>query len=294
MESGLAADLMERRWLIRHEEVATRPSHRPLAYKLLKPDQIPFISYPYEWSFSQLRDAALLTLRIQMRAMKFGMALKDASAYNIQFVGARPIHIDTLSFDAIVEGQPWVAYRQFCQHFLAPLALMAHRDARLNQTLRVFLDGIPLDLASRLLPLRTRFRPSLSMHLHLHAHAQRRSARQATPPAARGRSMSRTALVAVLESLRKAIDRLQWHPAGTEWADYYGTTNYSSVAMAEKERLVSRFLQRLRPALVWDLGANVGRFSRLASQQGVYTVAMDSDPAAVEQNYLHARGSWST
>jgi len=92
---------------------------------------VPFISYPYEWSFGQLKDAVLVTLAIQKRAMKAGMSLKDASAYNIQFYRGKPILVDTLSFEAYREGEPWVAYRQFCQHFLAPLALMAIRDVRL-------------------------------------------------------------------------------------------------------------------------------------------------------------------
>ena len=116
---------------------------------------MPFISYPYEWAFGQLKDAALATLSVQKRALKLGMSLKDASAYNIQFVRGKPTLIDTLSFELYKEGQPWVAYRQFCQHFLAPLALMALKDVRLNQLLRVYIDGVPLDLASELLPWKT-------------------------------------------------------------------------------------------------------------------------------------------
>jgi hypothetical protein len=142
----------ERRLLVPHQEVEGAGIAGPDAYKLLEPQRIPFIAYPYEWSFSQLRDAALATLAIQQRALKRGMSLKDASAYNIQFVDARPILIDTLSFEPYREGQPWVAYRQFCQHFLAPLALMSGRDIRLGLLLRDFIDGIPLDLASRLPP----------------------------------------------------------------------------------------------------------------------------------------------
>jgi len=134
---------------------------------------VPFISYPYEWSFSQLKAAALATLEIQKRALAFGMSLKDSSAYNIQFVHGKPILIDTLSFEMYQEGLPWVAYRQFCQHFLAPLALMSYRDIRLNQLLRVYLDGIPLDLAASLIPFRTRFKLPLQLHIYLHARSQR-------------------------------------------------------------------------------------------------------------------------
>ena len=286
IESGLAADLIARGYLIPHEEVHLAVAGAPSAYRILKPTLIPFVSYPYEWSFSQLRDAALLTLRIQALALKAGMSLKDASAFNVQFLNGKPILIDSLSFEVSEDGQPWVAYKQFCQHFLAPLALMAYRDVRLNQLLRAYLDGIPLDLASRLLPVRTRLVPSLLMHLHLHARAQRKYAADQGVAAPERRTMSRTARMGVLESLAGAIKKLRWKPAGTEWVDYYEATNYSEPAMAEKERLVAGMLDELKPEMVWDLGANTGRFSRLASARGIPTVAFDVDPAAVERNYL--------
>src|SRR6185503_16964008 len=160
MESGLYEKLVKAGLLIPHLEVDEAPAEsevtRAFAYKIIQPERAPFISYPYEWSFGQLKDAALATLSIQRRALKVGMSLKDASAYNIQFVRGKPTLIDTLSFEIYKEGQPWVAYRQSCQHFLAPLALMALKDVRLNQLLRVYIDGVPLDLASGLLPAKTR------------------------------------------------------------------------------------------------------------------------------------------
>ena len=167
-----------------------------------RPRELPLISYPYEWCFSQLREAALLTLELQRRALAAGMRLKDASAYNIQFDAGRPILIDTLSFEVGDPTQPWPAYRQFCEHFLAPLALIAYRDPRCGLMLRDFIDGIPVDLAARLMPGRTRLRPGLLAHLHLHAGAQRRS--QAAGPTAehRGaRRMSQTGQEAILDSL---------------------------------------------------------------------------------------------
>jgi len=149
MSSDLYARLIKAGLLIPHEEVNVEPEEPSLAYKVIKPEPVRFISYPYEWSFSQLKDAALATLAIQMRALESGMVLKDASAYNIQFHHGKPMLIDTLSFEIYHEGDPWVAYRQFCQHFLAPLSLMANKDVRLGQLMRIYIDGIPLDLASR-------------------------------------------------------------------------------------------------------------------------------------------------
>lgn len=171
--SGLYQDLTGRGLLIPHDEVDIDYAKSESAYKTLRPKLVEFISYPYEWCFSQLKDAALTTLQIQKRSLEYGMTLKDASAYNIQFMAGKPTLIDTLSFEKYHEGEPWVAYKQFCQHFLAPLALMSYRDIRLNQLFRIYIDGVPLDLASSLLPLRTRFNPPLLFHIHLHAVSQK-------------------------------------------------------------------------------------------------------------------------
>ena len=172
MTYGLYKSLVRDGLLLPHDEVPSGAEDSD-AYKILRPVGLPFISYPYEWSFSQLRDSALLTLEIQARAMEYGMSLKDASAYNIQLHRGRLVLIDTLSFEMYDEAFPWIPYRQFCQHFLAPLALMAYRDVRMGQLLRSHIDGIPMGLATKLLPLSTRFKPGLLMHLHLHARSQR-------------------------------------------------------------------------------------------------------------------------
>jgi ribosomal protein L11 methylase PrmA len=287
MSSGLYAALVKEERLVAHEEVLGILPDRTDIYKTLKPEPVPFISYPYEWCFSQLKDAARLTLAIQQRALEFGMALKDASAYNIQFHNGKPVLIDTLSFEAYREGEPWVAYRQFCQHFLAPLALMAHADVRLSQLLRIYIDGIPLDLASRLLPGSTKLSPTLGTHIHLHAKSQEHYADKAAKPT--GRKLGRMAFLGILSSLESAVKGLNWKAAGTEWAEYYDETNYSDGALAEKERLVGDYIARAAPKTVWDLGANTGRFSRIASHQGILTIASDIDPAAVERDYLECR-----
>ena len=167
INSGLYRVLVDSGLLISHDEVDFDYANNINVYKILKPEVIPFVSYPHEWCFSQLKDAALTTLSIQKRAFEFGMTLKDGSAYNIQFLKGKPVFIDTLSFEKYEEGQTWIAYRQFCQHFLAPLALMSYKDIRLNQLFRVYIDGTPLDLASSLLPPRTYISFNLISHIHL-------------------------------------------------------------------------------------------------------------------------------
>jgi ribosomal protein L11 methylase PrmA len=284
MRSGLYDDLSRDGLLVRHEEVDDSLALEGGAFKVIRPELIPFVSYPYEWSFSQLREAALLTLAIQKRALKAGMSLKDATAYNVQFIGYRPVFIDTLSFQRCEEGKPWVAYRQFCQHFLAPLALMSYTDIRMNQLSRIHIDGVPLDLASRLLPFKTKLHFSIFTHIHVHARYQRRHQGSMKKPTAR--AMSRNAFLGLIDSLEGAVRRLKYEPEGTEWADYYTDTNYTNEGMNQKEKMVGEFLDALDPRIVWDLGANTGRFSRIASGKGRFTVSFDVDPAAVELNYL--------
>jgi len=171
IQSGLYNKLVADDLLIPHREIQRPAKTTDDTYKIIQPEIVPFISYPYEWCFSQLKDAALALIKIQKRALDCNMILKDASAYNIQFFKGKPILIDTLSFEIYKENQPWVAYRQFCQHFLAPLALMASRDIRLGQLMRIYIDGLPLDLVSGLLPISTWFKPALLSHIHLHAKA---------------------------------------------------------------------------------------------------------------------------
>ena len=287
MSSKLYARLVDAGLLIPHEEVSIEPEEPALAYRVIKPEPVRFISYPYEWSFSQLKDAALATLAIQKQALEAGMVLKDASAYNIQFHNGKPTLIDTLSFEVYHEGEPWVAYRQFCQHFLAPLALMAHTDVRLSQLLRVYIDGVPLDLASRLLPRRTRYGLGLGAHIHLHASAQKRYADKAVAKTQTTRRMSKLSFMGLMDSLEGTTRKLTWKPAGTEWGDYYqaSLSHYSHAAFEHKKQVVDQMIERLQPAATWDLGANTGEFSRLAAARGSMTVAFDIDPAAVEQNY---------
>jgi SAM-dependent methyltransferase len=288
MESGLYERLVKRGQLLPHEEVDLPAADPQTAYKIIRPERLDFISYPYEWSFSQLKDAALLTLAVQKEALQRGVTLKDSSAYNVQFRRGKPVLMDTLSFTRYQEGAPWDGYRQFCQHFLAPLALMSLTDIRLGQLLRANLDGIPLDLASRLLPARTRLPGGLYMHIHLHASAQKKYAGRAIQPKGRLK-ISKNQLLGLLESLEAAVKKLQWDPAGTSWADYERQHNYSEQALQAKKEAVQAFLEQAAPAVVWDMGANTGLFSRLAADKARLVVALDIDPGAVELNYLACR-----
>ncbi len=286
MESGLYERLCNKGLLIPHTESDIPSANPDLAYKIIKPEIIPFISYPYEWSFSQFKDTALATLEIEKQALKHGMLLKDASAYNIQFRDCRSVFIDTLSFEKYEEGKPWVAYKQFCQHFLAPLALMSYTDIRLGLMMRLFIDGIPLSLTARLLPFRCRFRMSLFLHIYLHARSQDYYSDKQVDNAKTARRISKQSRLGLIDSLETAIKKMKWQPAKTEWGEYYEATNYSSDALREKGKLVAKYLDISTPQTVWDLGANTGLFSRIAAEKGMNTISFDIDPVAVEKNYF--------
>ncbi len=288
--SGLYDALLKEVLLIPHEQVEAEPEEPSLAYKIIRPERLPFISYPYEWCFSEIKDAALATLKIQKVAFDHGMTLKDASAYNIQFHKGRPTLIDSLSFEAYQEGEPWVAYRQFCQHFLAPLALISYVDVRLSQLMRIYIDGIPLDLASKLLPAKSKLNFSLLSHIHLHASSQKRYADKEIKKDEIQRKMNRNAFQGLIANLESGVRKLNWKPYGTEWGDYYEEThNYTTSALEHKKTLVDQFLDTAKPGSVWDLGANTGLFSRISSDKKIPTISFDIDPAAVELNYLNGK-----
>jgi ribosomal protein L11 methylase PrmA len=287
--TGLERSLIDRGLLVRAPEVAL-PQERQGSLAILKPERVPFISYPYEWCFSQLKDAALLTLELQQSALKHGMTLKDASAYNIQFLNGKPILIDTLSFETYREGDPWIAYRQFCRHFLGPLALMSTVDVRLGHLSAAYLDGIPLDLTSKLLPGISKLKPGLLTHIHVHAKAETHQAGASNKVG----TISKLAMEALIDSLKATVTSLQWSPGGTEWSDYYSDNNYTDQSMSAKRKMVAAAIDLVKSSgtipteksSCWDLGANTGEFSRIAAEKGFETVAWDIDPSAVEKNYL--------
>jgi ribosomal protein L11 methylase PrmA len=295
IDSGLYAELVECKALVEHEVADLALAASPEAACVIRPRLLNSISYPYEWSFSQLKDAALLTLDIQKRALKKNMSLKDATAYNVQFDSGHPIFIDTLSFGPYEEGKAWVAYGQFCRHFLAPLVLMAQVDINLNKLLRTYIDGIPLTLTAKLLPTKALLSPGCLMHIWLHARSESRALQSRGDQLSAQGNFSRTAFMGLIDSLEKAISRIEWKPGGTEWFDYYeANNNYGEAGLEEKDRLVRTYLDEFQPGTVWDIGGNTGRFSRIAVEAGARAVCFDIDPACVESNYLYSKANGET
>lgn len=283
VDSGLARELTDSGMVVGFAE--TEPLD---AGAILALEELPFISYPYEWSFSQLKDAALLTLDLNLKLLEKGMILKDASAFNVSWRKGFPVFMDHGSFTLYREGQPWQAYRQFVMHFLGPLLLMKEKDVRFLSFFRNHLDGIPLDFVSGCLPWSSWLKPSSLIHIHLHTRFQNRYSdsrrEEGTSP-----SMSLKNLVDLMKCLRNDVEGLTPPRLKTEWGDYYCDTNYSREAFAFKRETVERFCRELKPLRTVDLGANTGEFSRIAADCSGDVIAADIDPAAVEMLYRSIR-----
>ena len=286
ISSGLYDKLVENNFLIKHEEIENSELESADIYKVLKPAKIDFISYPYEWSFSQLKDAALLTLNIQEIALKHDMSLKDASAFNVQYQDGSPIFIDTLSFEKYEAGKPWVAYRQFCMHFLAPLLLIKYCDLRMNRLLSLYIDGIPLDLTKSILPLKSFFRFSNLSHIYLHALSEKHSS---SKQIGREIKIAKNSLYALIENLEKSVQGLSLKYKDSTWGNYYIENSYTKDELGKKQKVVEEYIDEVNPSNIIDLGANTGLFSRIASSKNIYTISTDYDPYCVELNYLEAK-----
>ena len=276
-QSGLLSLLQERKLLVSHTVVERGEKI------ILRPQPLPFISYPCEWSFSALKQAALLHLEISRVALEHGMILKDASGYNVQFVGSHPIFIDTPSFDLYKEGTPWQAYGQFCRHFMAPLLLMSYRSEELGKVLSLFMDGLPLDMASALLPLRSHLSPYIALNLHAHARSLLKNRKHSAPRAQA--SLSRKGLENLLGHAKLFLEDLTPLRRETEWGDYYQFTNYSEESFSAKENVVAQWLERIGARRIWDVGGNDGHFSRKVAPGRELVISSDIDPVAVDKSF---------
>lgn len=288
MASGLGHELMRDGLLISHSENRIGSQDTTGIRYELRPEPIEVVSYPYEWCFSQLKDAALLTLEVQGRALEKGMSLKDASAFNVQFCDGRPVFIDTLSFERDHDG-PWVAYEQFCRHFLAPLMLMRWVSPELGRMLCLDLNGVGLEAASRALGWTTYLRSAALLHIHLHARAIR--GRAVTHPA-RQRSTGGHGKRELAESLSRAIEGIKAAHKGSEWSDYQEqSSHYTREAAEAKAQFVWRILDRTARGLVYDVGGNTGQFSRMAAAAGRFCVLYDADIECIERAYAHVKNA---
>jgi SAM-dependent methyltransferase len=262
------------------------PALRPYA-GVVRHERVPFVSYPYEWPFSMLRDAALLQLEVLRAALADGLVVKDASPYNVQWRGAGPVFVDVGSFERLPEGEPWAGYRQFCMLFLYPLLLGAYAGVDHRPLLRGRVDGIPPAECAAMLRGH-RLRRGVATHVLLHARLERRyGARSDAREQVRAAGFNAALIDANARRLERLVRRLDRRPPETPWGDYAGTEPERKAAFV-REALAAR-----RRRLVWDVGCNDGRHSRIAAEHADTVVALDADAAVVDRLYrdLRAEGA---
>jgi SAM-dependent methyltransferase len=293
-ESGLLDDERIVRTAIAEDTAALRGLlvHEPAG--VLRHERVPFVSYPYEWTFSMLKDAALLQLDLLLAALERDLVLKDSTPYNVQFKGARPVFVDVGSFERIREGEPWVGYRQFCMLYLYPLLLQSLKDVPFHPWLRGSIDGIPPAQMRALLSFRDRFRRGLFTNVFLHARLERRYADRPEQVKREVKSVFKKELfVANVRKMRKLVERLTWNPPEGVWTAYGERNSYTDDDARRKDDFVREVATSREWGLVWDIGCNNGRYSRIAAEGARTVVAVDADQGPVELLYrdLEAEGN---
>lgn len=286
-ESGFFKNLIANGLLVPHEE--TSASSEEI---IITPEEIPFITNPYEWSFEQYKHAALHTLKIQKYALSKGFILKDASAYNITFHKGKPIFIDTLSFDFYEEGKPWRAYNQFITHFFGPLVLAKYHGAEVFKMMQTHIDGIPVKLISSLLPIRTKLNSIVYPNIHLLAKMEQKY-KEDYKAETKISSLSKKAQENILESLFDYIKNLKFKE-DTEWGDYYSKTNYGDDAFETKKLLIKEWIKPLAPQKLIDMGGNDGTFARTVIDSVPQIIVTDIDSNAVDHNYRQVQQNKET
>jgi hypothetical protein len=288
ISSGCYDKLVKKGLLVPHETINENLTGDELCYATLKPKRIPFISYPYEWSFDMLKDAALLTLSLQKEALASGMILKDATPYNIQWQDGKLIFIDSLSFEKYDEKKPWIAYRQFCECFLSPLLLAHHSRIPLQEMLLAYSDGIPLQLTQSLLPWRTKF--SVHTYLHIHLHAKYSLKKPAQP--AKSAAFSKQKMLNLIASLEGLINKLRLSDNKSTWSDYYDEASQRKDYLAHKQQIIEQWLEKIRPvSTAADFGANIGAFSKLVASSNIQTIATDFDAYCINALYKEIKSN---
>ena len=287
---GLLEKLVTNGALVEHTDVdiaSLQLTDWPLKpERVIAPTELPWISYSHEWTHGQLHAAALHTLDVMVTAIDHGMWLQDAASSNIQFVGSQPLLIDTLSLVRYTEGALWAGYGQFCRHFLAPLLLMHAFDSRIAGMLLQFPDGIPLDMASAMLPKTSWLNPGIVAHIHMHAKATRAAGSNPDGASSKG-TLTKIQLLGLLDSLRSlvAANGPKIDAQRSQWGGYDAEDGYTDKARSSKEQIVSGWLKALSGRVTVDYGANAGRYSRLATQFSQVTLAVEPDTMAAELLY---------
>lgn len=280
--SGFFNKLFKSNLLIKHEELEVNDSEI-----IIQPEQISFITYPYEWSFNQYKEAALLTLKLQKYALENNFILKDATAFNVTFHKGKAIFIDTLSFDFYIDNVPWRAYKQFIVHFLGPLLLAHYHGAQSLKLMSNFIDGIPVKMLSTMLPFKTKLNPFLYSNVHLLAKFEDKH-NENYKGETKESVLSKKGQLNIIESLYDYIKKIELKEY-SEWGDYYNKTNYSNDAFLQKEKIINTWIANLNVKTVIDVGGNDGTFVRRINAVLDQALVCDIDNNAVDYNHKQVK-----
>jgi hypothetical protein len=284
IQSGLYEGLLKKNLIISHQTIDRNITGSADWYQTLQPLQLPYISYPCEWSFNMLKDAALATLQLAEEGIKYGMMLKDASAYNIQLHEGSMKLIDTLSFEKYDASKPWIAYRQFCEHFYAPLALMHYSETALSQLFLTYPDGIPLNVAASLLPARSKFNLNTYLHIHLQKQFSNSPSEQKQI-----KPFTESKLKNILRSLRESIQSFKLDKRSGVWSGYYEEASQRNEYLMNKKAIIEEWILKLQIQRAVDLGANEGGFSELLWKKNIYTISSDFDHYSINKLYTRIK-----
>jgi ribosomal protein L11 methylase PrmA len=288
-DKGILASAVQKGLLIDSREIESAqwgPGFDRAAY-LVEHPRVEFVSYPYEWPFRALKAAALHHLDLQLFLLGQDAVLSDSTAYNIQFIGAKPVFIDLLSVRPYQQGEFWIGHRQFCEQFLNPLLLQSKLGIAPNTWYRGNLEGIPTADLAKALPLRSRFSWNMLSQVILQAKLQAKATdapAQALQEAKRSRTLSRAAYEGMLRQLRNWIAKLELADTGkTVWGDYAKDNTYTSAEAQQKRKFVAEFAAKTRPKVMIDIGCNTGDYSVAALEGGAsYVVGFDFDHKALD------------
>jgi hypothetical protein len=287
-DAGVVDQLVESGVLVKNWRVPDVPAPAGVPdAAIVESERIPVISYPAEWSFAMLQDAALATLDANLMSLESGFILKDASAFNVTFEGMRPVILDASSLEPFGEKGVWNAYGQFCDHFLAPLFLEAYAGVPLHRVLRTATEGLPITDLDRMLRGRSRRRKGVLTHVRLRARLERRAAGMDT--ASRRQvgetALPREAVIGTVRRMRKLVAGLA-SAADSTWAQYESALPYEDAGTRDKAAFVDAAATRARQTnLAIDVGANAGLFTKVLARRFDRVVAVDNDPGAIDALY---------
>jgi len=226
------------------------------------------------------------------RCLTDGLMVKDGSPYNVQWRGVEPVFIDIGSCERLREGEPWIAYRQFCMLFLYPLMFQAFKGIPFQPWLRGAIDGITPAQARAVMSLRDALRRGVLTNVHLHSRLERRYAAvegRTAKAEIRSAGFNTELILANVRRQRKLVARMRWDPGSSGWTDYRDTSTHLEADADAKAEFVAQAAGRRRARLAWDLGANDGAYARIAAGSADHVVAMDIDHPTVERLYRRLR-----